>query len=151
MRRFERSVPACLAAAAALAACEPAAEGGNVAVAEPAATGPATSAAEAEALVEARADAANFRWTGRFAATRELCTGGVWDIREDRIVTDGHTACDVDRVGRGAGQVTLRLACIAEGTPSQENWTLTRHGEDGVSVARNTGTEIIDVDLLRCG
>lgn len=93
---------------------------------------------------------ADFQWTGRFAATPELCTGGVWDIGERRIVTDGETSCDVDRVARAAGQVTLRLACTAEGTQSREDWVLTRRGE-GMRVARNDGRETVEVDLIRCG
>ena len=152
----------CLLTLIALAACGPAEtptdtatsnETAAIAPAQPAAVGPATSAAEGEVIAEGQeqAAAADLEWTGRFAATRELCTGGVWDIKEDRIVTDGHTACDIDRVARGAGQVTLRLACIAEGTPSSESWTLTRNDADGLSVALDNGRETINVDLLRCG
>lgn len=90
-----------------------------------------------------------FDWTGRFAASSALCTGGVWDFGEQRIVTDGETSCDVDRVGRAAGQVTLSLACIAEGMESREQWVLTRQDE-GMRVSRNTGRETFNVDLIPC-
>lgn len=97
------------------------------------------------------AASAEERWLGRFAATTELCRGGVWDIGETRIVTDGETTCDIDRVARAAGQVTLRLACNAEGIDSQEEWVLTPEGEDRLKVRRDNGRESVDVDLIRCG
>jgi hypothetical protein len=91
-------------------------------------------------------------WTGRFAASPELCTGGVWDIRPDRIVTDGETSCAVRRVGRAAGQVTVGLTCNAEGMTTEESWTLTPGEGDRLAVSRSIpGAERIDVDLRRCG
>lgn len=97
------------------------------------------------------AASAEERWLGRFAATAELCRGGVWDIGETRIITDGETACDIDRVARAAGQVTLRLACTAEGMKSREEWILTPQGEDRLKVRRDNGREAVEVDLIRCG
>ena len=47
-------------------------------------------------------------------------------------------------------EVVLTLACTAEGMDSQERWTLTRNGADGMKVSRAIGTETIDVDLIRC-
>ena len=89
-------------------------------------------------------------WEGRFAATPELCEGGVWDIRETGIVTEGETACEVEHVARAAAQVTLELACTAEGMPSRERWTLTERGA-GMNVRRAVeGAETSDVDLVRC-
>lgn len=142
----------------AVAACSPAADTGNQAEPPPASVAPATSSAEAEAIVAEQADAANAAapapsdaaWTGRFAATPELCVQGVWDIKPHAIVTDGETACDVDNVARGAGQVTLRLSCVAEGMASAETWTLTPGADDRLAVARDTGRETINVDLRRC-
>lgn len=140
----------------AVAGCGPAADTVDNGTQPPASVAPATSSAEAEAIVAGQADAANAAapaesaWTGRFAATPELCVQGVWDIRPHLIVTDGETSCDVDNVAEGAGQVTLRLSCIAEGMRSNESWTLTPRDGDRLAVARDTGRETIDVDLLRC-
>jgi hypothetical protein len=131
----------------AVAACGPVAEENATA---PASVASATSSAEAEMVAEEQAEAAAFAWTGRFAATPELCVRGVWDIKPHAIVTDGHTACDVDQVAEAAGQVTLRLSCTAEGVFSDETWTLSPRPEDGMRVARDTGRERFDVDLIRC-
>lgn len=114
------------------------------------AVAPATDAADALDISEDQAEAREFAWTGRFAATPALCEGGVWDIGEERIVTDGETACDVVHVARAVGQVTLELACTAEGMPGAERWTLSRRGE-GMRVRREpAGAEASDVDLVRC-
>lgn len=130
-------------------------ESGNetaaVAPAQPAAVGAATSAAEGEALAQGQENAATpFVWTGRFAATPQLCQGGVWDIGKDRIETAGETSCSVNAVADEGDKVVLTLACTAEGMDSQERWTLTRNGADGMKVSRAIGTETIDVDLIRC-
>ena len=140
-----------------VAACSPA-DTNQAEPAPPASVAPATSSAEAEMISEEQAEAVNAAapapddaaWTGRFAATPELCVQGVWDIKPHAIVTDGETACDVDNVARGAGQVTLRLSCVAEGMRSGETWTLTPGADDRLAVARNTGRETVNVDLRRC-
>lgn len=150
-----------LAALAFLSACG-SESGNNVA---PRSTDEIPQAAEASRIaptpnsIEAEADtgkgavtaaSAEEMWLGRFAATTELCRGGVWNIGETRIVTDGETSCDIDRVARAAGQVTLRLSCLAEGMPSQEEWVLTPEGTERMRVRRNNGPETVDVDLIRC-
>lgn len=145
----------CAAALALVAGCGGQESGDEAAVnqaieGQPPATVPsAISAAEGETVSREQEQAAEeFSWTGRFAANRELCTGGVWDIAEDRIVTDGETSCDVDSVGRAPRQVTLRLVCTAEGMNSDETWTLTPRELEGITVARSTGQG--PVDLIRC-
>jgi hypothetical protein len=131
-------------------------ESGNetaaVAPAQPAAVGTATSAAEGEALAQGQEEAATpFVWTGRFAVTPQLCQGGVWTIEREKIATAGETSCSVNAVADEGDKVVLTLACSAEGMDSQERWTLTRKGADGMNVSRATGTETMDVDLIRCG
>ena len=126
-------------------------ESAEVAPAQPAAVGAATSAAEGEALAQDQEKAAApLIWTGRFAATPQLCKGGVWDIGRESITTAGETSCSVNAVADEGDKVVLTLACSAEGMDSQEHWTLTRKGADGMNVSRAAGTETIDVDLIRC-
>lgn len=90
------------------------------------------------------------RWIGRFAATTELCRGGAWDIRATQIVTDAGTTCDIDRVGRSAQQVTLRMSCSAEGTKTNEQWVFSPEGAEGIKLRRRTDRDQIDVNLIRC-
>lgn len=92
-----------------------------------------------------------FRWTRRFAASRALCTGGVWDIGRERIATAGETSCTVEAVAETPGRAVLGLSCLAEGMASEESWTLTRTGEGRMRVSRAAGAETVDVDLVRCG
>lgn len=132
-----------------LAACGPGGEGNESA---PAAIGTARDAAEAEKIHQERAMAADFDWQGRFAASAELCTGGVWDIARTRIVTDGETACDVRGVDGSVGRVVLALSCTAEGMASEESWTLTPREGGGMRVVRAPeGQAMSAVDLVRCG
>jgi hypothetical protein len=91
-----------------------------------------------------------FPWTGRFAASRELCSGGVWDIRADSIVTQGETSCEVQRIERSPERVALYNGCLAEGMESEERWTITRGSADGITVERDMGPDIYTVDLIRC-
>lgn len=110
-----------------LAGCgAPAPEGNQAAPAEPAAVGAATTAAEAGAIAGEQRKAAPsntdgaarreaIRWTGRFAASEALCQGGVWDITETAVRTDGETSCTIDSAREEAGRVELALTCVAEG------------------------------------
>jgi hypothetical protein len=140
-----------IAAVLVLAGCGPAAETENLNK-PPATIGTARDAAEAEKIHEERALAADFGWQGRFAASAELCTGGVWDIGRTRIVTDGETACDVRGIESGAGRVVLALSCTAEGMASEESWTLTPRDSGGIRVVRAPKVEAMSaVDLVRCG
>lgn len=148
----------------ALGACTPPDEneiGNQVAPAEPAAVGSAQTAQEGQVIAEEQvkaleakgeAPAGAFQWTGRFAATKALCEGGVWEFTPGGIETDGETSCAIRSAGEGGGRVELSLACTAEGTNTQEKWTLTPRDGGGMSVSRSIpGAETIDVDLLRCG
>lgn len=135
-----------------LAGCTPGEEGqaGNQVSRsrdEPLAAPRQTPAAEPEQ--EGAAPPGAFQWTGRYAATRELCTGGLWEFTNARVRTDGETSCDIGDVREGGGRVELTLACTAEGMKTNEDWTLTRRDE-GIAVSRSTGRETIDVELIRC-
>lgn len=148
----------------ALAACAPPAQeetGNQVAPAEPAVVGSAQSAAEGQMIAEEQvkaveaqgaAPAGAFQWTGRFAATRDLCRGGVWEFTNTGVETDGHTSCTIRQAGEGGGSVELRLACTAEGMKTDEKWTLTPAAGGGMRVSRRAlGEGTVDVDLIRCG
>lgn len=122
-----------------------------------AATQPAaTSSAEGEELAEAQESASNtalaagFDWTGTYAATPALCQGGRWRFSRDKVVTEGETSCRVGEVDEGADRAVLQMACMAEGMNTTETWTLTRTGENGFRVERDTGSEKITVDLSKC-
>jgi hypothetical protein len=129
-----------------LGACQAAGDNGNQ-------SGRAADASQAEA--SSRSDTAGggepFYWTGRFAASRALCSGGVWDIRAERIQTQGETSCEVQRIERSPDRVILQNACLAEGIESEERWTISRGGEGGITVERDMGPDIYTVDLIRCG
>lgn len=152
----------------ALGACTPAEEnqlGNDVASAEPSAIGSAQSAAEGQAMAEEQVKAAEaagvmegaappgaFQWTGRFAASRDLCPGGTWEFTNAKVLTSGENICSISRVGEGSGRVELRLSCSAEGMWSDEKWTLTPREGGGMSVSRSIkGAETTNVDLIRCG
>lgn len=138
-----------LTAAALLAACGEASDPGAGGQPAPA-VAPAIDAADAVAISDDQAEAREFAWEGRFAASPDLCRAGQWEIGSERIVTAGETACEVDNVARAAGQVTLELSCVAEGMPGDERWTLRPRGESGLRVRRETAAEASDVDLVRC-
>jgi hypothetical protein len=128
--------------------CGPAAET-NESV--PPLIGTARDAAEAEKIAMERRQATRFDWEGRFAASRELCEGGVWDLRRDRIATDGETSCDVRGIDSGPDRVVLDLACTAEGMASEEVWTLTPREGGGLRVEpAPRGGEAVAVELVRC-
>ncbi|MFN3945439.1 MAG: hypothetical protein ACK4K7_10975 [Allosphingosinicella sp.] len=141
-------IGAICALAALAAGCGPAAETNESA---PALVGTARDAAEAEKIAMERRQATRFDWEGRFAATAELCEGGVWNIRRDGIATDGETSCEVRNIDSGADRVDLDLACTAEGMASEERWTLTPRDGGGMRVVRApTGGAMVAVDLVRC-
>lgn len=149
-----RSFVLIVAAALALAGCG---EGATVDPQEPgeggaptAAVAPATDAADALAISTDQAEAREFAWEGRFAATPELCRAGAWELGSERIVTAGESECDVVHVARAPGQVTLELSCMAEGMAGEERWILRPRGEGGIGVRRETAAETSDVDLVRC-
>lgn len=131
-----------------LTACGEASDPGEGGAPAPA-VAPAIDAADAVAISEDQGEARAFAWEGSFAAGRDLCRAGAWEIGSERIVTAGETQCDVEHVARAAGQVTLELSCVAEGMPGKERWMLTPQGE-GMRVRRETAAETSDVDLVRC-
>jgi hypothetical protein len=152
----------------ALGACTPAEENGignDIAPAEPSAIGSAQSGAEGHAMAEEQVKAAEsagrpdgaappgvFQWTGRFAASRDLCPRGTWEFTNAQVRTSGENVCSISRVGEGGGKVELRLSCSAEGMWSDEKWTLTPRDGGGMSVSRSVkGAETSNVDLIRCG
>ncbi len=94
---------------------------------------------------------AAFDWTGTFAARPELCRGGAWRFARERVETDGETACTVGAVRPSATSVELALSCTAEGMASEEVWTLTPTGDGAMTVSRDIGPEVVEVDLRRCG
>jgi hypothetical protein len=145
---MKRIAAICVLAALA-GGCGPATEGNEGA---PALVGTARDAAEAEKIYQERASATAFDWQGRFAASAELCTGGLWDIGRTRVVTDGETACEVGGIDSGVGRVVLALSCTAEGMASEESWTLTPRDGGGVRLVRAPEGEAMSaVDLVRCG
>lgn len=148
----------------------PSGDADQAAPAKPAAIGSATSAAEAHATVYEQRNAVAaalaenglgsegapprgaFRWTGRFASSRDLCPRGTWAFTNARVVTSGESVCSISEIGEGGGQVELRLSCSAEGMWSDEKWTLTPREGGGMRVSRSIkGAETSDVELLRCG
>ena len=154
-----RTIPVVLGLA--LAACGPSEEelknDHTVYEPEAAATQPAaTSSAEGEMIAEEQQEAANstvppaFDWTGTYAASPALCTGGRWRFSRDKVVTDGETSCRIQNVAEGEGRTTLTLACVAEGTETDETWVLTPTGPDGFRVDRDMGAETVSVNLQEC-
>jgi hypothetical protein len=95
-------------------------------------------------------EVAQASWTGRFAATQDLCRYGAWNIGRERIVTGGETSCSVVKAEESGSSVVLTLACVAEGNATDERWTLTPEPGDALAVRRDTGREIVEVDLRRC-
>lgn len=92
-----------------------------------------------------------FKWTGRFAASKDLCKGGVWEFEESQVRTQGETGCSVQNVAEHAGSVTLSVGCTAEGMDTLEQWTLTPSEQGGMTVIRKTaGRQTAQVDLVRC-
>lgn len=89
-------------------------------------------------------------WTGRFAATPDLCRYGAWHIGRERIVTGGETSCSVSKMEESGRSVVLTLACLADGNAADERWTLTPGPDDALAVKRDTGREVVEVDLRRC-
>lgn len=90
-----------------------------------------------------------FDWTGRFAASPNLCSGGAWNFARNRISTAGETSCNVDETRDQGDRATLFLSCTAEGMKTKEVWTLIRQGE-GMSVRRDSGKDVVNVKLSRC-
>ena len=130
-----------------LAACGAAERGADGAANLAAPAGSAEDPAPAVA-----ANPKQFDWTGRFAASPELCTGGAWEIGRDRIVTAGETSCTVADIVETGETAVLGLSCLAEGMASEERWTLTATGADRMRVSRApAGAETVEVDLVRCG
>lgn len=93
---------------------------------------------------------AGVEWQGVFAASPELCEGGQWRIGERRIETDGEMVCDIGQIEQSPERVELTLQCTAEGMENGEIWQLAPHGDRGLSVHRDAGLDIYEIDLIRC-
>jgi len=92
-----------------------------------------------------------FDWTGTWAATEELCTGGRWRFARDGVVTDGHTSCTGTPVDPRPGGVTLAYACEAEGVGTRERWSIERISDGRMRVRRAEGDRVIaEVELEKC-
>lgn len=89
-------------------------------------------------------------WVGRFAASPEECPTGAWDFGAERARAAGEAECTVAGVGRAAGQVTLEMACSAQGPMAAERWVLAPKPGDGLAVRRTRGGETVRLDLVRC-
>jgi hypothetical protein len=90
-------------------------------------------------------------WTGNFAASKALCSGGVWQFEETQVKTQGATNCSINNVVEEPGLVDLTVSCTAEGMDAQERWTLSPNAGGGMTVVRETaGRQTAKVDLIRC-
>ncbi|MDF7776001.1 hypothetical protein P1X14_12150 [Sphingomonas sp. AOB5] len=60
------------------------------------------------------------RYIGRWAATPQLCAGGVWRFEEMDLSTAGEVSCDFHRVANVPGGYDVAATCFAEGNRSEE-------------------------------
>lgn len=97
----------------------------------------------------------SFAFAGDWAVSEFLCENkGVWSFTRDRVVTDGHTACQIDAItGETAAGATLEMSCTAEGTASKQRWELTAADQGRMTVVQYENGELRpgDVTLQRCG
>lgn len=92
-----------------------------------------------------------FQWTGRYAASAEMCrTNQDWRITNASVETAGETSCRIDQVQEVGSEVRLDLSCTAEGMPSKERWTLQPADGDRIRLRREGQGAPQELFLLYC-
>lgn len=112
---------------------------------------PGRRAVQETAGSDSAAAPGRFQWTGRYAASAEMCRNNQdWRFTNVSVETAGETSCRIKNVREIGDEVRLALSCTAEGMATEERWTLQPADGDRIRLRREGSGAPQELSLLFC-